>query len=137
MLLDQPYPMDMWLEARFQGPLSRPAVQEAVATLRERHPLLTATVEVHNGQRCWMAGSGEIPLVHVDANEVWPQLDLDPTRGVGARVYMSPDAIYMHVHHACADGTALRLLFMDLAIAYAHASAPGGSWRGHTRWPGP
>lgn len=132
MLLDRPYPMDIWVEGRFDGQLNALAAQEALARLASRHPLLTSRVESYQGKLCWIPTGKEIALSRPAPGEPWLAPPLRPEAGEGARFYLVEEAdgcsLFMQVHHACADGTACRFLFHEFASAYARASDP--AWEG-------
>jgi hypothetical protein len=132
MLLDRPYPMDIWVEGCFGGRLNLDAAREALGVLALRHPLLTSRVEPFQGQLCWISTGNEIALSHHPTGAPWPAPPLRPELGEGARFYLVEQtdgcSLYMQVHHACADGTACRFLFHEFAFAYARACDP--AWRG-------
>lgn len=123
MLLDNALPMDMWVEGCFDRPLERPALQQALQTLLERHPLLSCRPEPYQGQLCWVPVPRRAELVVLDGQD-WPNHLLRPDQGEGMRGYVKGNSVYLHVHHACCDGTGLRLLFQDLAAAYLLALNP-------------
>lgn len=128
MLLDRRIPMDLWLEGRFLDPLDPGALEQALASVAERHRLLTARVE--NG--AWVPTTRGIPLVHLRQGEPWHRSPLYPEAGQGMRCYLVDRSrgcsLYLHISHACCDGTGSRFIFQDLATAYARAIDPGGPW---------
>lgn len=137
MVRDRAFPMDIWIELRFRDRLSVPALEEALAVLAVRHPLLVAGVEKVGGRLCWVPSASAIPLVRL-AGEAWRPEPVLPEAGRGIRFYLVEPAadhcsLYLQVHHACCDGAAIRLLLLDLITLYARLTDPQGSWPELTR----
>ncbi len=133
MLLDRRMPMDMWVEGWFLGRLNLDACREALEVVAQRHVLLTARVE----NRAWVPTGQTIPLVHVPAGQTWLRQPLYPEAGQGMRCYVveQPEgsSLYLHISHACCDGTALRFIFQDFASAYCRSAVPDKEWPELTR----
>lgn len=133
MVRDKVMPMDIWIELVFRDRLSLPALQEALAVLAERHPLLLARVEKVRGSFCWVPG----PTSTIDLVRAWQPEPVDPENGPGIRLYLVERdrecSLYLQVHHACCDGTAIRMILLDLVTLYARLTDPQGPWPELTR----
>jgi hypothetical protein len=122
--------MDIWFEMAFLGPLSLPALEQALEVVAQRHPLLGSRVEEIGGRLCWVPGPTSIPLARIGPEQVFRPQPLDPRTGQGIRFYLverSPGcSLFMQVHHACSDGTAARLILHDFSASYAQLTDPQG-----------
>jgi len=113
---------------RFSGKLNVDAMNAAILSTVERHPLLRSTV--HKDARlgyCWnIADSSTIPLERwsADSTNEYPVASfMDLTKHVGTRFWLvdSSDShdLVSQIHHACTDALGMCLLIDDLLMAYA------------------
>jgi NRPS condensation-like uncharacterized protein len=131
---DRPsFPMDFFVRLRFSGHFTRAALQAAVQTAIDRHPLLRAVVRCERRDRWqwWPTNgkSGEIHWLPGGSNDSFPStsaIDLNREPGLRLSVLAGPDEsdLVAQFHHACCDGFGAIQFLEDVLVAYAQALAP-------------
>lgn len=116
------FPVDM----HFSGTLERAALEGAVADLRARHPMLSATIDTGGRWPAWVAAKaspgvdwGDETMPICDSRG--PSMDLRTEPGLRACVREGADRTRVHLqfHHACCDGLAAMDLTEELTVHYA------------------
>ncbi len=122
------YPMTGVFRLRFSGKLNVDAMNAAIQTTVERHPLLRSTVQKDaKPGYCWnIAESSSIQLERwtADSTNEYPVASyMDLTKHVGTRFWLVDNSdshdLVSQIHHACTDALGICLLVDDLLMAYA------------------
>jgi NRPS condensation-like uncharacterized protein len=130
MLCDErpAYPMTCAYRLRFAGFLDPPALQAALATVIQRHPMLGATVRPTRGGRWeWVHHPEWQPTLQWRAPlnpSGWPPtVYFDLTREPANRWWMlereDGHDLVIQAHHCCADALGMSQVMQDLLVAYA------------------
>ncbi|OHB77971.1 MAG: hypothetical protein A2W31_08020 [Planctomycetes bacterium RBG_16_64_10] len=125
---DRPdYPTVFPLELVFSPALDRGPLEQALAVVIERYPLLGSLIaEDRRRGPCWVGGAPpivvdwagqEVPISHVDG----PRIDLHRAAGLRIWARAGPDRtrLVLQFHHACCDGIGALRLVEDWLTAYA------------------
>ena len=121
------YPTTYPVELTFSGVLDPEPFCRAVATIVDRHPLLSARIQQEGrGMPVWIDGDGQPPVVDwadADAPIGHPQgqrIDLSSAPGLRIWVRRSDGAtrVVLQFHHACCDGLAGARVVEELLLAY-------------------
>jgi len=124
---DRPeYPTTFPVDLQFSGTLDRDALTRALATVLERHPLLSAQIDESGPWPQWQRSPQHEP--HIDwaaasvpiAGPCCPYIDLriEPGLRVYVRAGDGTTRVVFHFHHACCDGLAGLRFVEDVLIAY-------------------
>jgi len=126
---DRPaYPMTIVFRLRFSGFLNREALEAALMTAIQRHPLARSTIKrVRRRRPKWIDHPEWRPTVewHAENNQYgFPpagHMDLTQQPGIRFCVVDRDDGhdLVIQVHHSCADGLGMNKLIEDLLIGYA------------------
>jgi NRPS condensation-like uncharacterized protein len=121
-------PMDFFVRLRFSGHFTRSALQSALRTTIDRHPLLRAVVRCERrGRLQWCPTDGESREIHWlpgGSNTSFPTasaIDLDREPGMRLSVLSGAEKsdLVAQFHHASCDGIGAIQFLEDLLVAYA------------------
>lgn len=120
------YPIAFPIDMHFSGTLERAALETAVADLRVRHPMLSATIDTSGRWPVWVAAKASPGIDWGDEttpirDSRGPYMDLRTEPGLRACVREGADRTRVHLqfHHACCDGLAAVDLAEELTVRYA------------------
>lgn len=126
---DRPaYPWSCFIDLQFQGVLDRPSLEAAIARIRDRHPLLSSTVDRVGRRPHWVPTTASPRIDWHNSHEAGsplfpPATYLDITRESGLRFQVfageSSSRLVVQFHHACCDGAGIMYYLQDLFVAYA------------------
>ncbi|MCY2991166.1 MAG: chromosome condensation protein [Planctomycetota bacterium] len=128
---DRPaYPWCCFVRMRFAGQLERTALEAALRTTLQRHPLLSSIVQKRGRKRLvWVAVTNPEPRIEWQSGPTGghfpPASHLDLQQEIGCRFHVVVDDqasdLVIQFHHACCDAAGMFVFFHDLLLAYALA----------------
>jgi hypothetical protein len=129
---DRPgYPMTCIAALELRGAVSREALEQAVANLRTRHPLIDARIQNSGRKASWRAADQDFP--HVEWCDTPPapfafdrqKIDLSRAAPFRIEAYSQGDRtrLLFSFHHAMCDGKGASQIIGDVLAAYGIATA--------------
>lgn len=130
LLYDRPnFPMTFVIEFHFLGQLHPPALEEALALVAPRHPMLHCRLERTTAAWVWPGSARPVPVYWSDHPG-----NFDLTQQGGVRAFAQSASgrtrLTFEFHHAVCDGQGAAMFLRDFAQAYQQirGSGPVQSW---------
>jgi hypothetical protein len=126
------HPATFYVELHVEGRFHRPALEAALQTAVQRHPLLHAQIHKDGWRESWKAAEGA-PCVDwsgaIGSSGSIARRWIDLRNECGLRVWVSNEAsrgdvLHLQFHHACCDGLGAGRLIVDLMSAYSTRVGP-------------
>lgn len=138
---DRPhYPMAFVIEILLSGEMNRGALEQAISSARERHPLLNSVIR-RRGMLNWQWHPSHVPFSidwrePGDRSRAIPHEPMDLRCAPGLRVWVVPSSdpqtehrVAFEFHHAATDGLGAMQFIGDVLAIYGQLTAPDDAER--------